>query len=131
MTNLSIIVPVYNTEKYIKRCFESLKNLKDTEIIVINDGSADNSENIINEFAKSQSNIIYYKKENSGIADTRNFGMEKATGKYIMFVDSDDYIDDDLIPELEPFMKENIDVIKFKLRRVDEFGKELEIVDRC
>lgn len=126
MPSLSIIVPVYNTGKYIKRCLDSIKNLGDTEIIVINDGSTDNSEEVINEYANVYSNIVYYKKENTGPADTRNFGLERATGNYILFVDSDDYIENDLIDRLEKYIKDNVDVIKFKLKRVDENGKELE-----
>ena len=120
MPNLSVIVPVYNTEKYIKKCLDSLTKLSDTEIIVINDGSTDKSEDVINEYAKKQGNIVYYKKENTGIADTRNFGIEHSTGKYIMFVDSDDYIQQDILDKLSVYMKDNIDVIKYKLQKVDE-----------
>ena len=129
MPNLSVIVPVYNTEKYIKKCLDSLINLRDSEIIVINDGSTDDSEQIINEYASKYGNIVYYKKENTGIADTRNFGIEHANGDYIAFVDSDDYIDASQLDLLIPYMKEHIDVIKFKLQRVDENECIIEKVD--
>ena len=128
MPNLSVIVPVYNTEKYIKKCLDSLVNLRDTEIVVINDGSTDGSEQIINEYASKYGNIVYYKKENTGIADTRNFGIEHANGDYILFVDSDDYIDASMVDLLIPYIKEHIDVIKFKLQRVDENGNITEKV---
>ena len=89
---ISIIVPIYNTEKYLEKCIDSLINqtYKDLEIILINDGSKDNSDKIVNKYKDSR--IKYFKKENEGIGKTRNFGIEKATGDYLMFIDSDDYI---------------------------------------
>lgn len=121
MPKLSVIVPVYNTEKQLRNCLNSLKDLKDAEIIVINDGSTDNSEQVIKEYSTK-----YYSKPNTGIADTRNFGIAHATGDYILFVDSDDYIEEDLVDKLDSYMNEKIDVIKFKLQRVDEQGNVLE-----
>lgn len=93
MTDISIIVPIYNAEKYLDKCIESLINQtkKELEFILINDGSTDNSEKIIKKYKDKR--IKYFKNENQGIGKTRNFGIEKATGKYIMFIDSDDYID--------------------------------------
>lgn len=93
MPDVSIIVPIYNAENYLDKCIESLLNQtkKEIEIILINDGSTDNSEKIIKSYKDKR--IKYFKNENQGIGKTRNFGIEKATGKYIMFVDSDDYID--------------------------------------
>ena len=90
---ISIVVPIYNVEKYLKRCIDSLVNqtYENLEIILINDGSTDNSEEIIKSY--NDSRIKYFKNKNQGIGITRNFGIEKATGKYIMFIDSDDYID--------------------------------------
>lgn len=129
MPNLSVIIPVYNTEKYIKKCLDSVVDLRDAEVVVINDGSTDKSEQIIGEYASKYSNIVYYKKENTGIADTRNFGIDHANGDYILFLDSDDYIDDGQIDLLFPYMQEHIDVIKFKLQRVDDSGKIIEKVD--
>lgn len=132
MCNLTIIVPVYNTSKHLKRCIDSLlaQASEATEILLINDGSTDNSEEILKEYEIQYPSIItYYKKENAGIADTRNFGISKANGKYIMFVDSDDYIKENLIKDLEPYMDNDIELIKFKLERVDEKGQALEKVD--
>ncbi len=94
MRNLTIIIPIYNTEKYIDKCMKSLsnQNLESVEILLINDGSTDKSKEIAKTYAEGNNNIKYYEKPNTGVADTRNFGIEKATGKYIMFIDSDDTI---------------------------------------
>lgn len=135
MAKVSVIVPVYNTGKYVEKCLDSLmkQTIKDEiEIIVINDGSTDNSEEIIKKYIEKQENkqiIKYYEKENEGIAKTRNYGLEKATGEYILFVDSDDYIDIQLIEKLKPYLEQKIELIKFKLQRVDETGKILEKVE--
>ena len=127
MARVSVIVPVYNTGKYVEKCLNSLTNqtIKDElEIIIINDGSTDNSENVILKYKAENPNIIkYYKKENTGIADTRNFGIEKAQGEYIIFVDSDDYVDVKLVEKLMPYIDNNVDLIKFKLQRVNENGR--------
>ncbi len=96
MPKVSVIVPVYNVEKYIKKCMESLVNqtLDEIQIIVVNDGSEDESEKIIKEYIeKYPSKILYLKKENGGLSDARNFGIPYATGEYIAFLDSDDYVE--------------------------------------
>ena len=95
---VSVIVPVYNVEDYLRKCLDSLVNqrLEGMEIIIVNDGSTDNSEKIINEYAKKYSNIKTFKKKNSGLSDTRNFGIKHATGEYITFVDSDDSVTSDM-----------------------------------
>lgn len=91
---LSVIVPVYNGEKYIKRCINSIQNqtYKNLEIIVVNDGSIDNTLNIIEELAKEDERVKIFSTENQGVSSARNFGMKKAIGEYISFVDSDDFI---------------------------------------
>lgn len=132
MSKVSIIIPVYNTGKHLRRCLDSVTNqtVKDIEIVIINDGSTDNSESIINEYTKKEKSLIkYYSKENEGVAKTRNLAIEKANSDYILFVDSDDYIDENLIEKLMPYIKEDIDIIKFKLKRVDEKGNVIENVD--
>ena len=95
MSCLSVIVPCYNGEKFIGRCLESLVNqtLQDIEIIVINDGSTDNSQDIIDSYANKYHNIKAYKIPNSGIADARNFGVSKVETPYFGFLDCDDYTD--------------------------------------
>lgn len=102
MTKLSIIVPVYNVEKYLQKCLESLikQTLKDIEIICVNDGSMDNSLAILKEFASKDSRIKIIDNQHQGVAKTRNTGIEQSTGEYIGFVDSDDYIDIDFFEKL-------------------------------
>ena len=131
MKKLSIIVPVYNTEKHLKKCFDSIinQNNSEIEVVVVNDGSTDNSEVIIKEYISKYKDVFtYYKKDNTGVSDTRNFGIEKASGKYIMFLDSDDYIDKKLYDNIKKYIDEDIELIKYKMQRVDENDKILEIV---
>lgn len=96
MPKVSVIVPVYNVEQYIEKCIQSLVNqtLEDIEIIVVNDGTKDNSEDIIINYQKQfPQKIKYLKKENGGLSSARNFGISNATGDYICFLDSDDYVE--------------------------------------
>ncbi|MGL4570119.1 MAG: glycosyltransferase [Clostridium sp.] len=96
---VSIIVPVYNVEDYIEECIESLINqtLKNIEIILINDGSTDKSLEILKKYSDIDNRIKVIEQENSGLAMTRNRGVEESTGKYLMFIDSDDYIEKDMV----------------------------------
>ncbi len=114
--DLSIIVPVYNVEKYLKRCIESLltqENLK-YEIILVDDGSTDSSYKICDTYADKYDIITTYQKENEGLGLTRNYGLHKAKGKYILFVDSDDYIENNSLLYLVDYIKENdMDVVFF------------------
>ena len=103
MIKVSIIVPVYNAEKYIDKCLNSLvkQTLEDIEIIVVNDGSPDNSQKIIDKYVKKYPNKVKsYIKENGGLGSARNFGLEYATGEYISFVDSDDWLDFNALEEM-------------------------------
>lgn len=112
MAKVSLIVPIYNTQKYLKKCINSLINqtLKDIEIILINDGSTDNSEKIIKEFKDKR--IKYISKENEGIGKTRNLGIEKSTGEYLAFVDSDDYLNEHFCEYMyEKATKDNCDLV--------------------
>lgn len=121
MTDISIIVPVYNAEKYLKKCLDSLVNQtkKELEFILINDGSTDKSEEIIKTYKDKR--IKYFKNKNQGIGKTRNFGIEKATGKYIMFLDSDDYFSNDACEILyKTAEKEKADLIVFDYYRVEK-----------
>ncbi len=96
---VSVIVPVYNVEKYLEKCLDSLVNqtFKDYEIIIVNDGSLDNSEKIIKEYEKKYNFIKVYKKKNGGLSSARNYGLKYASGEYILFVDSDDYVEKNMI----------------------------------
>lgn len=102
MVDISIIVPVYNIEKYLSTCLDSLLNQthKNIEIIVVNDGSPDNSQQIIDEYVARDTRIVSLVKENGGLSDARNFGMKYATGKYIGFIDGDDYAEHDIYEKM-------------------------------
>lgn len=103
MENLiSIIIPVYNVEKYVRKCVESVidQSYKNIEIIIIDDGTKDNSGKICDEYAEKDTRITVIHKINEGVSKARNVGIEKANGKYITFVDADDFIDKDYIKKL-------------------------------
>ena len=95
MIKVSIIVPVYNVEKYIDRCMKSLMNqtLHEIEIILVDDGSPDSCPQMCDEYAKQDTRVKVIHKENAGLGYARNSGLEIATGEYVAFVDSDDYVD--------------------------------------
>ena len=99
---ITVIVPVYNVEHYLDKCLDSLINqtYKNLEIIVINDGSTDNSGAICQEYARKDNRIIYIKKENGGQSEARNMGLDRMTGSYVTFVDSDDWVELDYVETL-------------------------------
>ena len=116
---ISIIVPVYNVEQYLEKCVCSIINqtYKNLEIILVDDGATDSSGNMCDELAKSDNRIKVYHKENGGLSDARNYGVERATGEYIGFVDSDDYIDSEMYEKLyEAIKKEDVDVAECNFR---------------
>lgn len=121
MIKYSFIVPVYNTEKYLKKCLDSLVNqtYKDFEIIVVNDGSTDKSSNIISKYQKKYKNIIVIDKENEGLSMARNRGVQKTSGKYIIFVDSDDYVSNKLLEEVDKKIDDS-DILRFQIATEDE-----------
>lgn len=115
---ISVIVPVYNVEKYLERCIDSIlkQTYSDLEILLIDDGSSDNSGKICDEYAKKDNRIKVIHKKNGGISDVRNVGIENAKGDYIGFVDSDDYIADDMFETLYKLSNENnadISIVSF------------------
>lgn len=123
MIKISVIVPVYNVEKYINRCIESLINqtYKNIEIILIDDGSPDNSPKICDMWTKKDKRIKVYHKKNSGLGYSRNFGLDVATGDYVSFVDSDDYIDINTFKNcVEVIEKYSLDVCRFGM--VEKFA---------
>lgn len=99
----SIIIPVYNGEKTLTRCIESIlqQNYSDMELILVNDGSTDTSGSICKTYSSNHVNVTYVEKENGGVSSARNTGLEKATGRFILFVDSDDYVTDNYFTVLE------------------------------
>ena len=135
---VSIIVPVYNVEKYIDKCLNSLVNqtFDNYEIVIINDGSPDNSEDIINKYINDYPELIKYKKiKNGGVANARNVGLDLATGEYIGFVDSDDYVELHMFESMYDKAKEtNADIVttgyyfekdigELSNRAIDDFPK--------
>lgn len=115
---VSIIVPVYNTEKYLRKCIESLINQTYTniEIVLVDDGSTDNSLSIMKEYNNTDSRIVIITQPNSGIYLARNAGINIATGEYLMFVDADDWINEDAIEMLiKKIIKFDVDLVKYRI----------------
>ena len=130
MIKVSVIVPVYNVEEYLEKCLDSLINqtLKDIEIIVVNDGSLDNSQDIIDRYTKKYKKIKSYIKDNGGLSDTRNYGIKQAIGEYISFVDSDDYIDKTMLEKMyQKAKKDNLYIVVCNSVNVYETGNNIEI----
>lgn len=116
MMKFSIVVPVYNVEKYIRKCLESLlrQSYDNFEVIIVDDGSTDDSYKIIDEYVKKDSRFKSFKKKNGGLSDARNFGVNYVTGDYLLFVDSDDYIAADLLLNLKNVLDEKkVDLVAF------------------
>ena len=127
MIKVSVIIPVYNTEKYLKRCLDSLvmQTLENIEIICINDGSTDKSLDILKEY---ESNIVIINQENQGQSVARNKGLEIAKGEYIGFVDSDDWVDVDYFEKLyKTAKKHDADIAATGIIRLHKFGKKYHI----
>ncbi|MDD5859658.1 MAG: glycosyltransferase [Eubacteriales bacterium] len=114
---VSIIVPVYNVERYLPKCLDTLtgQTLKEIQIIVVNDGATDGSQEIIDRYAARDERILPLKKVNGGLSDARNFGLPYATGKYVGYVDSDDFVEMDMYEKL--------------FRRAEETGSEITECD--
>lgn len=113
----SIIVPVYNCQDYIERCIESVvkQNTKDIELILVNDGSTDNTKELLKEYKKENDLIKIINKKNEGVSKARNAGLKEATGKYILFLDADDFLDENYIKEINEILKKykDIELINF------------------
>lgn len=121
----SIIIPVYNVEKYIDRCLKSIleQSYKNYEVIIVNDGTKDNSVEIIEKYIKKYDNFTLYNKKNGGLSDARNYGLKYIKGDYLLFIDSDDYINKNLLNELNNLLEEKeYDLVKFKIKLVDDNG---------
>lgn len=124
---LSIIIPVYNVEKYVRRCIESVIKIanQNIEIILINDGSTDNSQAICEEYLRQDNRIKLINQDNGGLSYSRNKGIELAEGEYIAFIDSDDWIDSQSFTELFNKIKEdNLDIIYGEYSLVNSYNIE-------
>lgn len=112
---VTIIIPAYNAESFIDRCMESVINqtYKDLQIIVINDGSTDNTLSVLKEYEKQDNRILVVDQENIGVADTRNHGLDVATGDYVLYVDSDDWIEQNMVETMVKALneKEQVDIV--------------------
>ena len=120
---ISVIVPVYNVEKYLPKCLESIINqsFKDIEIICVNDGSTDSCLNILKSYQKKDKRIVILEQENQGVASSRNNGLNLAKGEYIYFVDSDDWLDENLLTKVYKNIIENdTDIVSFDCYNVYE-----------
>ncbi len=126
-SKVSVIVPVYNVENYLAKCLDSLvgQTYPHMEIVVVNDGSKDNSGQVIQDFArKYPEKIRAFTKENGGLSDARNFGIDRATGDYIGFVDSDDYVAPDMFEEMLALAeKHHSKMVICNIQKVDQNGR--------
>lgn len=130
MLDISVIVPVYNVEHLVERCLDSLINqsLKNIEIIVINDGSTDGSLEIVKKYSTKYPDLVFlFEQENAGLSETRNNGIKLSRGKYIYFIDSDDYIEPNTLETLlEVAQKNNADYVIDGFKTVEENGDFIE-----
>ena len=127
---ISIILPVYNAEKTISRTIDGvLKQINENyELIIINDGSQDSSGEICKKYSSQNTKIKYFEIENSGVSNARNIGLEKATGDYIMFIDSDDEYCKNTLSELDLFISNDIDLVVFGYERIHVDSNKIRIM---
>ena len=135
MPKVSIILPVYNVAPYLRRCMDSIINqtYRNIEIICIDDGSTDKSSQLCDEYSQKDKRIIVIHKKNGGQSDARNVGITVATGKYIAFVDSDDYIDEQFLEQLYLAIKKNkSDISMCKYKKTYKLNeKNKKIYNKC
>lgn len=134
MAKISLIVPVYNVEDYLDICLDSIlaQSFKDFEVICVNDGSTDSSLEILKKYAKFDKRIKIYNKENGGLSDARNFGMKKISAKYVMFVDSDDWLSHVALERLyKNIIQYDSDFNFCGVRKVDDFTRDNPIWLLC
>lgn len=130
MPIISVIIPVYNVESYIHRCVDSVlkQSFTDLEIILVDDGSPDNCSAICDEYAEKDYRVQVIHQINGGLSAARNAGLNRATGKYIYFVDSDDFIDLDLLSTVVPEMENGSDLVAFGFTRFNDSNEEKRVV---
>jgi glycosyltransferase involved in cell wall biosynthesis len=131
---LSIIIPVYNVEKYITRCLDSLVNQNleacDYEIIIIDDGSKDNSLSIAKLYSAKYENIYIYSQENKGVGAARNKGLELAKGDYVYFIDADDYLASNVLKTILSYCVEDLDILTFLSRGTTESNLKESVTNK-
>lgn len=130
MDKVSIILPIYNVEKYLNKCVDSIRNqtYRNLEIILVDDGSKDSSGKICDELSKEDSRIQVVHKNNGGLASARNSGYQVATGEYVMYIDSDDCVKEDTVKKcVDAIERDESDVVIFGYEKVSEDGNVLEV----
>lgn len=122
---ISIIIPVYNGERFIVRCLDSIKNqtYEEIEIIVVDDGSIDNSYSILLDYQRLDNRMKVFSKPNGGVSSARNFGLERANGSYVMFVDIDDFVDSTLCEKMYAYICQGFDFVVCGYYKIEK--------DRC
>ena len=131
MYKLSVIIPIYNAEKYLKECLESvIRDIEDVEYILIDDGSKDKSRLIYGEYSNNP-NVVIIKNENHGVSFTRNYGMKIARGEYIMFVDADDYLEEDWFNVIKKELDSGLDLIIFSKYYKNYTYNKVDLQNAC
>ena len=134
MVKLSIVIPVYNVEKYLGKCLDSViyPELSEYEIIIVNDGSTDTSPAICREYAEKFPELIrVITTENGGLGAARDVGIDAARGEYIVFLDSDDFLSPDAVPEMLKYLHQDFDILFFDSRSISEEGRVLKYIHGC
>lgn len=129
----SVIIPAYNAEKTINRCISSIlySDRKDVEVLVINDGSTDNTGDICRDFSKKDNRVKYYEKPNGGASSARNKGIELASGDFISFVDSDDFVSSDYFEQFDKELREDCDILFFGRKVFDGVDYKYYKIKEC
>lgn len=125
---VSLIIPVYNVEEYLEKCLKSafMQTLKDIEIIAVNDGSTDNSLSILNKYQKIDDRLVVVTQENQGLSGARNTAIKIAKGEFLLFLDSDDYIDLEMAESMyNKAIENNLDIVICRYNQVDDEGISL------
>ena len=134
---VSIIVPIFNTEKYLRRCIDSVlsQTYKDFELLLIDDGSTDTSDSICDEYAAKDARVKVFHKANGGVSSARNLGLHRAIGKYVVFVDSDDWVKSDYIENLMSCLDADLRVSNYELHDSLNDGNsdlpDIDVFDAC
>ncbi len=134
MPKLSIVIPVYNVEKYLARCLDSVicPGLEDYEIVIVNDGSTDSSLAVAEDYARRHPALIrVISTENGGLGAARNVGLEAARGEFLLFLDSDDYLREGALAEIVEKLREGLDILIYGILSVTEDGTVLDDIPRC
>lgn len=134
MPKLTVMIPVYNVEGYLRKCLDSVvyPELADYEILLVNDGSTDLSGEICREYAERYPELVrVITTENGGLGKARDVGIDNAEGEYILFLDSDDYLSENALPEMMKFLSVGFDLCFFDIRSVNEDGKLLKYIHGC